>query len=867
MAKALPQMVNSPMELSARISVRTLVEFVLRSGDIDLLSSAASFSPRRALEGTRLHQKLQKAHMMDESARYRKEVSLSFESDLGFMKLLVYGRADGIFEEPDSTVCIDEIKSTSLDLHLLQEDLYPLHWAQAKCYGYFYLEEKRAEALNSEEAPDEIHIRLSYIHTQTEKVRTFKRCYGYQELKDSYEALVQAYRPWLLFETNWQKTRNENLSLLAFPFETFREGQRTMSAYVYRTIKEKGRIFLQAPTGIGKTMSALFPALKIIGEGEGGKIFYLTAKNMGQISALQAVKIMEEAGGIRLKTVQISARDKICFLEERVCSAKTCPYARGHYDRVGAATLETLQQEDFLSSEAIASIAKEKMICPFEFSLDLALFADLIIADYNYAFDPQASLKRFFQDGSEDYILLVDEAHNLVDRSRDMFSASLSLRQIRQARKNAPKKSSLYKAAGALIKLFHQARKKAGENRAAGEPFMPQEDGKTDYASIRQMQVIPFPDEDMQDLYMALWQLSEALRDYLENPFAASPAQQSLDLQEEPEAAEPEGAEISEEGDEEAAKETYFGILSCLRILDSRDEGYLSYLSVSGNASKGKDLLFHLFCIDPSRQLLARYERVRSVVLFSATLTPAEYYKRLLGKAEDAAIALPSPFPPENCKVMVAPLPMTYQKRGDSIPSIVRMIRQMTEAKKGKYLVFFPSFAFLEQTADVYETTYSHEGLMVQERQMSTEERNGFIAAFSEEEGPLLGFCVMGGMFAEGIDLVGEQLIGVCVVSVGIPQIGLERDLIRDHLNRTEGLEGRGYEYAYQFPGFSKVLQSAGRLIRSEADRGVILLMDERFTQSRYRRLFPPEWKEPEVVNETTLPGVLDSFWRERQDI
>lgn len=774
------------------ISVRALVEFILKSGDI--VSGFASST--RALEGTRLHQKLQKA----EKAGYEKEVSFKKQVDLAEdAVLLIEGRADGIYTSAEGERVVDEIKSTTLNLEYVTEETFPLHWAQAKCYAHM---------LAAEEGLTAVTIRLSYIHVETEAVKYLYQKYSAEELKAFWQDLVCAYQKWLKWKHTWDQNRTENLQQLAFPFQKFRRGQRTMAAYIYRCIRESEKIFLQAPTGIGKTISSLFPALKAMGEEKLEKIFYLTAKNVTGKAALQAIQQLR-ASKLHLKTLHLTAKDRVCLKEKRECDPQKCPYAKGHYDRVNEAVFTALQTYDHFEKEQIQQIAEKYQVCPFELSLDIAVWCDLIICDYNYAFDPSASLKRFFQERKKEYVLLIDEAHNLVDRAREMFSAEISKQAFLSFRSMLNKNTVLYRRASRVNTLFLEMKKDMAEDMN----FLPAE-----------------PEEKW---YYALKKFSESMEEYLQ----LQVRNQKMD--------EPIAEEVWE---------LYFSVLFFLKIWDQRGDGYQFYLK-----RDGRDWKLRFFCTDPSQPLKAVYAQVRSVIFFSATLMPIDYYKELLGgEKEEKAIALESPFAAKHKKVMVSRLKTSYQAREQSLEGICKLLQQMIAAKEGHYMVFFPSFAYMEQVYACFTEREPQARVIKQESQMSEEERQAFLQQFYETGGALLGFCVLGGVFSEGIDLRREALLGVMIVSVGIPQLGLERDLIREHMEQAKG---KGFEYAYMYPGIGKVFQAAGRVIRTEEDKGIILLVDERFDQQRYYELYPRDWFPITKVQQGSLPGVLEEFW------
>ncbi len=798
------------------ISVRALVEFILRSGNIE----SGFASNARALEGTRLHQKLQKA----EKEGYEKEVVFQkivpLKEDV---ELLIEGRADGIYTNPAGERVIDEIKSTVVNLEYIDVDRFPLHWAQAKCYAHL---------LALQEELETVVVRLSYIHTETEQVKYLFQTYSAEELQEFWQDLIDRYSRWVLWKDEWDGIRSESLQSLQFPFDEYRPGQRTMAAYIYKAIKDEEKIFMQAPTGIGKTISSLFPALKAMGQEQVEKIFYLTAKNVTGQAAVAAVQRMREQQ-MRLKSVRITAKDRICMLEKRECDPAKCPYANGHYDRVNEAVLEALQTEDEFDKEIIQKIAEKHQVCPFELSLDIATWADLMICDYNYAFDPTASLKRFFQDRKRNFTLLVDEAHNLVDRAREMFSAEIHKQAFLDFRGGLDKQSALYKRAGKINSLFLEIKKLMGEE----VKFLPLAAAISKAQEEAQQEMEEGEAKKLTYLELRWYNALKAFADKMEEHLAL----------------------LNKSGRiEDEVWELYFQVLFFLKIWDQRGDGYECYFE-----KVGRDLRFKFFCADPSEPLRAAYQQVRSVVFFSATLMPIEYYKELLGgTAEEKAIALLSPFDPGRKKVMVSRVKATYQGRQQSLEAVCEMLHQVVSAKEGHYMVFFPSFAYLDQVLERFTERYPGVPVLRQESQMSEEERAKFLQQFEEDDGSLLGFCVLGGVFSEGIDLRGRSLIGVVIVSVGIPQIGTERDLIREHL---EEAKGKGYEYAYMYPGIGKVFQAAGRVIRTEEDEGIILLLDDRFDQQRYYQLYPPDWFPVSRVSTENLPGELAAFWKRNE--
>lgn len=784
------------------VSVRNMVEFILRSGDID----GGFTSVKRAQEGTRLHQKLQKKAI--DEFDYQKEVPLAHIIEKDGIALMVEGRADGIFEREDlegPVTVIDEIKSVNANLSRITIESYPLHWAQAACYAYIYaLQEKK----------ERMEVRLTYIHAESEEVRYLYRIYSMEELETFFMDVTERYMEWIRWHREWCAIRNQGLQQTAFPYERFREGQRTMAAYIYKAIRNQQKAFLQAPTGIGKTISALFPAMKAMGEGLTGKIFYLTAKHTTGLAAMAILQRMLETG-TPLKVIELTAKDSMCPLEKRSCHPEDCPYARGHFDRINDAVMELLRTERVFTSEKIRQWGDQYQVCPFELSLDLSSWSDVIVCDYNYAFDPSASLKRFFSEMKTDHVLLVDEAHNLVDRAREMYSASLIkesyLALAREWKKTGrDPKDPLIKATNKVNKEFLHLKKSMED------------------AEYKELEGPP----------ESLLKVLKRWCDELETVLAES------------------GGKVSD-----AELDLYFDSLFFLKIADQYGEGYVTYLKKENN-----ELKLRMFCYHPAQALKHTYEIIKSCIFFSATLTPAIYYKELLGaEEEDAVIDLPSPYDPRHKLVMTADqVQTTYQKREQSIPQIVELIHKTGEARKGNYFVFFPSFAYLNQVLEQHQAAYEDDTIIIQKSPMTDEERQQVLDRMQADGELRFIYAVLGGVFSESIDLQGDRVIGSIVVTVGLPQIGFERDLIRDSMEKRNG---QGFDYAYAYPGIGKVLQAAGRVIRTETDRGMILLIDSRYGSQRYQKMLPHDWYPIRRVTEKNIQQVLQEFWEDTCDI
>lgn len=780
-----------------KTSVRELVGFALRSGDLVF----GGFSrPDRLVEGTRGHQHVQRARPAD----YRAEVPISYRVEADDLVLEISGRIDGLLVA-DAAVLVEEIKTTEADLDEISRE-NPAHWAQAKLYAFMVAEQ---------EGLDAIDVQLTYLQLATHEHRADRRTFAYDELAAFCAAIIERYLRWARRYHQWCAERDLALEALQFPFAEYRPGQRDLAVATYRAIDGRGRAFAQAPTGIGKTISTLFPAAKALGLGHAEKIFYLTAKTSGRKIAEKTLDDLR-GGGARLKGLTLTARDKICFKPNggSTCDPEQCEFARGYYDRINDA-LEDIFTHHAFTRSLIEEYAQKHRVCPFEFSLDLTPWADVVICDYNYVFDPRAFLKRFFQEAGGQYALLIDEAHNLVDRAREMFSADLNQAAIADLEHAVGKTHpDLGKQLAALNRYFAQLGNKVareGDGRCWVSPQVPTE------------------------LLGLVHKFIRAAEQVLERG-AALPFWDEL-------------------------VECYFRALGFERIGELFNAHYTTY-----GEKQGEDIRFRLFCLDPAPNIRQALGRGCAAVFFSATLSPLAYFRDLLGGEEgDTLLSLGSPFPPEHLRLLLAAhIETTYKKRGESYGLVAESIAALVSQRAGNYLAFFPSYKYMEEVATRFAAAYPRIDLLVQESGMSDRQREAFLAAFDAEPLPpaqyTVGFAVMGGVFGEGIDLVGERLVGAVVVGVGLPQLCLERDLICRYFDERDI---PGFAYAYVYPGMNRVLQAAGRVIRTASDRGAILLVDRRFSQSRYRQLFPPSWHPVHSVRSSVhIAQSLAEFWR-----
>ncbi|MDT2675927.1 ATP-dependent DNA helicase [Enterococcus dongliensis] len=773
-----------------KLAIRELVEFILRSGSINE-GKSSNHTPQ---EGARIHRKLQKEAGPD----YQKEVWLKKVLEIAETTVQIEGRADGIYRKEDQ-VFIDEIKTSETPFEELEPGIINLYFYQAMVYAYIYSEQEELT---------EISTRLTYFQTTEEKITREIRVFTFVELTDFFNDLIERYENWLVFQIQWRKTRNDSLKSLTFPFDSYRAGQRELAAAVYKTIHAQQKLFVEAPTGTGKTMSTLFPTFKAMGEELGERIFYLTAKTITRQVAEETVTKLTKKGA-RIKSVTITAKDKICFLTERNCTPEHCPFAKGYYDRVNDGLWDMLNNEDQYTRPIIEKYAQKHELCPFELSLDVSRFCDLVIGDYNYLFDPTVYLRRFFEEEDKTNLVLVDEAHNLVNRSKEMYSASISRETIARIQKD------LDKTFRKLIKAFKKV-----DNEF--ELILQSLDGK----AYHHQQMAP------DSLINSLFKLQEQIKEWLAE-YPDHPVQQKM-------------------------LPIYFEILRFTRMSEYYDDHYQTTVE-----HKRYDLIVKEFCIDPSWFLEQTMEKVGSSILFSASFSPLDYYQEVLGGGEESlSYRLPNPFPAKNRLVMVdASIQTTYQKRTQSIPKIVSSIEALVRSKTGNYLVFFPSFQYLDQVAAYFHEVYPEITIQIQGTKLSEVEREAFLASFDERpEKTMIGFCVLGGIFSEGIDLVGDRLIGTIVVGVGLPQINHEQELIKEYYDEKQN---RGFSYAYQLPGMNKVIQAAGRVIRTMSDRGIILLLDQRYTNPHYQNLLPINWSDRKVVyNSEDINKTANDFWQ-----
>ena len=776
-----------------KISVRNLVEFILRSGNLD--NRRTSVADREAMQkGSRIHRKLQKQM----KASYKAEVPLKWEEEYSDFIIEIEGRADGIINDEEACV-IDEIKGVYRDLYFLEEPV-PVHKAQAMCYAYFYASQKKIS---------KIEVQMTYCHLETEEIKRFREEFSFSYLKKWFEDLLSEYYKWANFQYQRRIERRSSMEGLEFPYP-YRKGQKELVSGVYHTMRTEKQLFIQAPTGIGKTMAAIFPAVRAVGEGHGDKIFYLTAKTITRTVAEEAFSILKEKG-LSYKTISITAKEKLCLCEETDCNPEKCPYAEGHFDRVNAAVFEILNEKDTYLREDLLEQAEKHRVCPYEMCLDISSWVDAVICDYNYVFDPNVYLRRFFGDGVKgDYLFLIDEAHNLVERGRKMYSAVLCKEDFLETAKIVKEHSAkLYKILKKCNRMMLEYKRECDECTVM---------------------------ENIAGLSLQLMNLLGEMENFLEKEH--------------------------EEKVQKAVLEFSFSVRHFLNMYDIADENYVIY----SHYDDEQRFLITLYCVNPKRNLQECLNKGRGAVFFSGTFLPLPYYRSLFSeRRDDYAICASSPFLRENLKLLVAcDVSSKYTRRGVSeYEKMAEYIYELAAGKQGNYMVFFPSYRMLEDIYEIFrnktEERQFEVSCILQSSNMTEQEREEFLEAFQENSAKtLIGFCVMGGIFSEGIDLTGERLIGAAIVGTGLPQVGCEREILKNYYDEKAQ---NGFAYAYRYPGMNKVLQAAGRVIRTKEDRGVVLLLDERFLQREYLELFPQEWQSYERCTVGNAGQKIRAFW------
>ncbi|HUF63459.1 MAG TPA: ATP-dependent DNA helicase [Verrucomicrobiales bacterium] len=772
-----------------RVSVRALVEFSNRSGSLRGVSLYRS--ARRARLGADWHRRIQASRPAD----YQAEVSLLRVVPGALVDLQIEGRLDGVFPSRRPPL-IEEIKTVQRGETAPGT---PVHWAQAQVYGALWC---------AQTGEPEVDIQLTYVEWESGQLSVLRRAFSAEDLEAFLQQTLSVYLQWVEGWERRRRLRNESLEALYFPFAAPRPGQDALMEAVGRTLAQGGRLVAEAPTGIGKSMGALFPALQALGRDEADRIVYLTARTAGRAPVRAAFQDLAGAGA-RLSVLFLTARDRICFRQDG-CEEERCPFCEGYFDRIRPARAEAADLE-LLDEESLAAVARRHRVCPFALSLELAPWVDAVVGDYNYVFSPRIRLQCFAGAETRRSLLLVDEAHHLADRARELYSAEVDQRAFERLRSELGRSlSNCRKALDQVLVAFREIRVEAQEGILERCP--PGLEGALE--RFRRAA----------DDWLARGEDAPFRDALLENYFAA--------------------AQFLQPGEVEAPE-------SFRLLWRARDRAGLGSL--------------RRYCLDPAPHLAAALAQWKAAVFFSATLRPAQYWAKVWGLVEDwESLAVGSPFPPEHLEVIVhRGIPTQYRARARSLAALTRALERFTQARPGSSLIFFPSYAYLRAAAAQFTTTPGTM-LLCQEPGMSLPEQRRFLEAF-DGKSRVTGFAVMGGLFGEGIDLAGARLTAVAVVGIGLPGIGLERDLQRVYYGAAEEGEwerpggDQGYLFAYVYPGITRVLQAVGRLIRSESDRGAALLVDPRYGDPAVRALLPVWWRIRETLTEKDLAEV----WRE----
>lgn len=779
------------------IGVKELIDTLYHQENL----GAGAPSAQRAMEGMQGHRLIRDRR----PAEYRSETPIEFNYDWEDYRLTIRGRIDGLMETA-TELEVEEIKTTYSPLNELTLTDYPSHSIQLQLYLYF---------LQVQHPEKTVSGKLTYLNLDDLAEKSFRLYPKEAEGAVLLSNLAVSYLSGIKDRDLWRQQRNHSLENWAFPFPELRSGQSELIETVNQALESETTLFLEAATGIGKTIGVLYPALKrLVTSNRYDQIFLLTAKTAGK-EIVKKTLIQAKNQGIRLRTVFIEAKERVCLHPGTECQPESCPCALGYYVRIKQ-VLPIILTEELILPEQVANYAAAHELCPFELSLDLALFADLIVCDYNYVFDPSVYLKRFFlHSGRQDFLFLVDEAHNLVQRGREMYSAKLTEDQLEQLRLQlsglAPRAVAII---GQLTDFFTQWRQQLTEDNRQG------------------MLLSHLP-----ELFEpTLAKLTTLLERWLSQSTAS--------------------------GLTKSVRDSYFELLRVLRTISLLRPEYALYILLEKD-----NLVLRLFCRNPAPLLRQRLKHARSTVFFSATLSPPKYFQTLLaGDAEALSLQLTSPFPQENRLYLHVPgIDTRYRQREASAGRIAQIAVDLATARKGNYLVFFPSYTYLNKVRPlIQQLAVGKCDVVAQFPAMNERQKHAFLERVTATDGrhSNLGLAVLGGLFGEGIDLPGEALVGVMLVGPGLPAISAEQELIQAWFQEQENA---GFLYAYVIPGLIRVIQSAGRVFRGPDDRGVVLMVDDRFLQEEYQALLPPDWfLACRPFSQADYRETLAEFWNDQ---
>ena len=864
---------------SIEISVRELCTLAFKGGNLDNRVPPVNLY-RRAEEGREVHDKLRtlreegkgmglptdsprKPRGSEEAlfsaeplpkASYHAEVPLHHTVRMDGVTFSVSGRADGVWYDPMGACVVEEIKSVTgmADFYIRAPREADL--AQLTCYGYFLC---AAKGLSS------VTLRLTYARVGHEEEASFvDSIQTVEQLKAAYAAILRMVLPRAKDLCERETVVRKAAKNAVFPYADMRDAQRDMILECWRDMRAGKTLFAEAPTGIGKTIATLYPAVRCLGEGKCDKIFYLTAKNATRREAFGAVQKLTETG-TPVRACVITARESACLCEtaksggnrlSSYCNPETCPYAKGYYDKVESVLWDMLGSgKSIFSGLDIRAAAQKWQVCPYELALDLSELCEIVICDYNYVFSPAVYLRRYFSEGipgteGHRYVFLVDEAHNLPDRARDMYSGYLSLTDVRTAQD-----------------ALH------GWESQAGQSIFPHEDYYEDDGDSRKPRLQA---TSLDDLIGTLSRMSASCAESMVTDGEGVRRGVSLDRNE-PVVLCETVRNLSTLCDRwlrrnlshplYAVVDNLAAALKSFRTAaDYYDRRFATFVEV-----EGEDVRVRLTCLDPAGILRPILQKAVARVLFSATLTPNEYFADILGGDRDSVlVSFESPFPTDHlCVAVCDGVSTRYEDREKSYRSIMSYIAATVSAKRGNYMVYFPSYAYLEKVYALFKKKYPSVKTVVQTPGMTYAEREAFIAAFTPDSKDLqIGFCVLGGSFSEGVDLPGRCLIGAVIVGVGIPGLSNERNIMREYYDESRDLgdsgSGEGYAYAYTYPGMNHVLQAAGRVIRRPEDYGVVVLIDDRYAAEPYLHLYPEHWEQLSATGDaSSLYEYLSAFW------
>lgn len=791
------------------VAVKSLAEFVHRRGDLypalggRVTGEEGIASQRRAQQ--------------NRGGGYEREMTVAAEFEIGPLRISLAGRLDGC----DLTAAppfVEEIKTTRAEPDAAERAVGSAHWAQARLYA----------ALLAREHPEhaEWQVRLLYCHPDTGAQKSFEETRSISWLAEYLDSSLAAYAQWLQAQQAYRERRNRWLEARDFPYGGFRAHQRALAGRVYQAFRDSEHLLLEAPTGSGKTMGVLYPALKALAADHVQRLFYLTSRGTGALAALKAALDMGTAAD-RIRVVDLIAKEKACLVEGMPCDDR-CAYAVGYYDRIQAAVADALAQAQ-LDRNAIRAVAEAHRVCPFELSLDAALWADLIVGDYNYLLDPVVRLQRFMNDSGLG--LLVDESHQLAERTRDMLSLALSRADVKAAVGESPPAGiarRLKRLDRVLMEIRRGLAAADGASDAAGEVVIEPPE-KLLGAAQKALEALAEEEIDLSAWPLTrqvLFNLSRWVR-------AQSWAGRGKDGN---------GGNSGGRATDELAPEFR----------------YLGQVADQGRGKKG--VRIRLSCLDAAPYLESVLAEYGPHVRFSGTVTPLALYQSLHGQNEAPGERVESPFAPAQlATLIVTDVPVYYRQRSASLPRLAALLEQTVESRAGNYLVALPSFQYLGQLAEALDSHWAVE-LLVQTPGMDEASRAEFLDRFQDDGVPRVGLIVLGGLFAESVDFSHAPLAGVICVGVGLPPASRQKEEMRDHFDARLG-PGGGETVAYQQPAMTKVLQMAGRLLRSPEDRGVLLLIDDRFARPAFQRFYPRHWR-PVSLRAAEVPRHLENFWQ-----